>query len=105
MGFIDLPDPVSMFQSAKTAGLERKEINALVSAAYSATISFLWRSGSAKWAVWTGEGQGMRDAATSMYLALSSLESKNFLTLTVPKDLLDPSNLSKFQTESQEKSK
>ncbi|MGH9505219.1 MAG: hypothetical protein ACRD20_20390 [Terriglobales bacterium] len=103
MGLIDLPDPVSMFESAKNAGLERKEINALVSAAYSAVISFLWRSGSAKWAVWTGEGQGMKDAATAMYLSLSNLESKNFLTLTVPADLLDPNNLSKFQTESQEK--
>ena len=92
-----------MFESAKNAGLERDEINALVSAAYSAFISALWRSGSAKWAIWTGEGQGMKDAATAMYLSLSQLESKNFLTLTVPKDLLDADNLSRFQTEFKEK--
>lgn len=99
MGLIDLPNPVSMLEAAKNAGLERKEINALVSAAYSATISFLWRSGAATWAAWFGEGQALKDAATAMYLSLSELESKNFLTLTVPQDLLDANNLSKFQTE------
>ena len=99
MGLFSLPDPVSMFESAKNAGLERDVINSLVSAAYSAWISFMWRSGSSKWAIWTGEGQGMKDAATAMYLSLRELEKKNFLTLTVPEDLLDPNNLSKFQTE------
>lgn len=99
MSLFSLPDPVSMFESAKTAGLEREIANSLVSAAYSAWISFMWRSGSAKWAIWSGEGQGMKDAATAMYLSLRELEKKNFLTLTVPQDLLDPNNLSKFQTE------
>jgi hypothetical protein len=41
----------------------------------------------------------MQDAATSMYLTLSDLESKNFLTLTVPKDLIEASNVSNFQSE------
>jgi hypothetical protein len=103
MGLFSIPDPVSMFESAKNAGLERETANALVSASLSASISAMWRSGSAKWAAWTGEGQALKDAATAMYLSLSKLEKKNFLTLTVPKDLLDADNLSRFQTEQQEK--
>jgi len=103
MGLISIPDPISIFESAKTAGLEREVINSLASAAYSAWISAMWRSGSAKWADWTGEGQAMKDAATAVYLSLRDLEKKNFLTLTVPKDLLDADNLARFQTE--EKSK
>jgi len=99
VSFLSFPDPVSIFESAKTAGLERDELNALVSAAYSATITALWRSGDAKWSAWFGEGQALKDAATAMYLSLRALEKKNFLTLTVPSDMLKPENLSKFQTE------
>ena len=88
-----------MFEGAKNAGLERDIAQALVSAAYSASISAMWRSGSAKWVLITGEGQALKDAATAMYLSLRELEKKNFLTLTVPKDLLDADNLSRFQTE------
>lgn len=98
-GFLSIPDPVSIFESAKNAGLERDVANSFVSAAYSAWISFMWRSGQAKWATFTGEGQAMKDAATAMYLSLRELEKKNFLTLTVPQDLLDPDNLARFQTE------
>jgi|SRR5579862_3535559 hypothetical protein len=103
MPLFNFPDPVSIFESTKTAGLEREVANALVSSAYSAWISFVWRSGAAKWADWTGEGQAMKDAATSMYLSLSALEKKGFLALTVPKDLLEANNLSRFQTEQQTK--
>ena len=103
MGLIDFPDPVSMFEGAKTAGLERDVINALMSAAYSSWITFMWRSGTAKWADFTGEGQALKDAATCAYLSLRELEKKNFLTLTVPQDLLAPNNLSKFQTEEKTK--
>jgi hypothetical protein len=103
MGLIDFPDPVSMFEGAKTAGLERQVINALMSAAYSAWITFMWRSGTAKWADFTGEGQALKDAATAAYLSLRELEQKNFLTLTLPQDLLAADNLSKFQTEEKEK--
>src|SRR5271170_5170462 len=103
MGLIDFPDPIAMFEGGKTAGLEREVINSLVSAAYSAWISMLWRSGQAKWAAFTGEGQALKDAATSVYLTLSTLEAKGFLSLTVPQDLLDPNNLSRFQTEEKTK--
>jgi hypothetical protein len=99
MGFIDLPDPVSMFEGAKNAGLERDIARSLVSAAYSAWITFMWRSGSAKWVQITGEGQALKDAATAAYLSLRELEKKNFLALTVPQDLLSADNLSRFQTE------
>ena len=103
MGLIDFPDPVSMFEGAKTAGLEREVINALMSAAYSAWITFMWTSGAAKWADFTGEGQALKAAATTAYRSLRELEKKNFLTLTIPQDLLDADNLSRFQTEFQSK--
>jgi hypothetical protein len=103
MDLIGFPDPVSMFEKAKSANLEREIVNSVVSAAYSAWISAMWRSGSAKWALWAGEGQAMKDAATAVYLSLRELEQKNFLTLTVPTDLLAADNLSRFQTEYQEK--
>jgi hypothetical protein len=56
MGLFEIPDPVSMFESAKNAGLEREIANAFVSASLSAAIAGMWRSGSAKWADWTGTG-------------------------------------------------
>jgi hypothetical protein len=71
-----------------------------VSAAYSAWISAMWRSGSAKWVVITGEGQALKDAATAVYLSLRALEKKGFLVLCVPTDMLDAANLARFQTES-----
>jgi len=96
MGLIDFPDPLSDLATAK---LEREVVNSLMSAAYSSWITFMWTSGQAKWADWSGEGQAMKNAATSAYLSLCELEKKNFLTLTVPKDLLAPDNLSRFQTQ------
>jgi hypothetical protein len=98
MGLLDFPNPVSYYEGVKNGTLEREEVNALVSMAYSAQISFLWRSGSSKWAQWTGEGKALQDAATVMYLSLSNLQKKGFLTLSVPSDLLAAENLSKFQT-------
>lgn len=103
MGLFQIPDPVSMFESAKNAGLERDIADALVSASLSAAITGMWRSGSAKWADWTGEGQALKDAATVMYLTLQQQLKPGFLALTVPKDLLDPANLSRFQSELKEK--
>jgi hypothetical protein len=103
MGLVDFPDPVSMFEGGKTAGLEREVINALVSSAYSAWISAMWRSGSAKWVLITGEGQALKDAATAVYLSLRNLQTKGFLTLTVPEDMLAADNLARFQTEEKTK--
>lgn len=103
MGLFDIPDPVSICESAATAKLEREVVNALMSASYSAILTGMWRSGSAKWAQFTGEGQALQDAAIAMYLSLQQLESKNFLTLTVPQDMLAASNLRKFQTEEKTK--
>lgn len=100
MGLITLPDPVGIYESAKNAGFARDEVNAFVSMAYSAQITFLWRSGESKWAQWLGEGKAMQDAATAMYLSLQELQQKKFLTLTVPQDLLEATNLSRFQTSS-----
>jgi hypothetical protein len=99
MGLIDAPNPVAWFEGAKNSGMERDELNAFVSMAYSAQISFLWRSGSSKWAQWIGEGKALQDAATAMYLSLGNLQKKNFLCLTVPQDMLAADNLSKFQTQ------
>ena len=103
MSLLEFPNPVGWFESAKNAGLQRDEINAFVSMLYSSQISFLWRSGESKWAQWVGEGKAMQDAATAMYLSLENLQKAGFLTLTVPKDLLEADNLSRFQTSSKEK--
>ena len=103
MGLLEFPNPVAWVEGAKTAGLEREEINAFLSMLYSAQISFLWRSGSSKWAQYIGEGKALKDAATAMYLSLEQLEKKGFLMLTVPKDLLDADNLSRFETTFKEK--
>jgi hypothetical protein len=99
MALISLPDPVSILEAAETAKLEREVVNALVSAEYSALIAFVWRAGSSKLAAALGIGQALKDAATVRYLSLRDLEKKNFLTLTVPQDLLDAGNLARFQTE------
>lgn len=99
MNLISFPDPIAWYQGAKQAGLERDEINAFVSMAYSAWLSFTWRSGTARWAVWTGEGKAMQDGATAAFLSLRALEKKNFLTLSLPSDMLAAENLSRFQTE------
>jgi hypothetical protein len=104
MGLIDFPDPGSIFNSFKTGGLERDALNAVLSAMYSGYISALWSEGVSKWALWSGSGQGLKDAATATYLSLRDLETKKFLTLTVPKDLLDPANLNRFQTTEEKKS-
>lgn len=99
MNLLSFPDPISWYSGAKQAGLERDEINAFVSMLYSAQISFLWRSGKAKWALWAGEGQAMQDAATAMFLSLEALQKKGFLTLAVPSEMLEAANISKFTTE------
>jgi len=91
-------NPVAMWESGKNAGLEREEINAFVSAAYSAWLAFMWRSGSSKWALWSGESKALQDAATAAYLSLEALQAKGFLVLTVSSDMLDAVNVSKFQT-------
>jgi len=100
MGLLDFPSPVDWLNAAKNGAIERQAANALMSAAYSSWITGMWASGSSKWATWFGEGQAMKDAATVAYLTLSQLETKGFLTLTVPQDLLSADNLSRFQTSS-----
>lgn len=104
MGLFTIPDPVSMFESAANAKLERKEAVALISATISASITGMWSSGAAKWAIWSDEAQALKDAATVAFLTLREREIDGTpLTLTVPKELLDPNNLARFQTESKGK--
>ena len=98
MALLEFPNPVSWYSGAKQAGLERDEINAFVSMVYSAWLSFMWRSGSARWALWSGEGKAMQDAATAAYLSLEALQKKGFITLTVPSEMLEAPNVSRFQT-------
>jgi hypothetical protein len=100
MGLFSFPDPLSDLAASK---LEKEAVNSILSAAYSSWITFLWTSGQAKWADWSGEGKAMKNAATSAYLSLRELEKKGFLTLTVPTEMLSADNLSKFQTEQKSK--
>lgn len=99
MGFLEFPNPGDWFNSFKMGDIERKAANAVMSAAYSSYISGLWSEGDSKLFAWAGAGQGLKDAATAAYLSLRELEAKGFLVLTVPKDLLEANNLSRFQTE------
>lgn len=96
MGLLEFPNPVSWYESAKNAGLERQAANSLISTMYSSWLTFLWSSGKNSW--W-GEGQALRDAATAAYLSISQLETKDFLVLTVPTEMLSAANLSRFQTQ------
>lgn len=97
MALFEFPNPGDWVASFKDDTQKRKAINAAMSAAYSSYISGLWSEGSAKWLGSTG--QGLKDAATAAYLSLRDLEGKDFITLSVPKELLDPNNLARFQTE------
>jgi hypothetical protein len=103
MGLVDFPDPGAIFNSFKMGSIERDTLNAVLSAMYSGYISALWSEGASKWAIWSGAGQGLKDSATATYISLQQLEKKGFLTLTVPKALLDPANLNNFQTSQQTK--
>jgi len=103
MGLLDFPNPGDWFNSFKMGDMERKAANAVMSAAYSSYISGLWSEGNSKIFSWAGAGQGLKDAATAAYLSLRELESKGFLVLTVPKELLDADNLARFQTEEKTK--
>ena len=71
------------------------------SAAASSYITGLWSEGKAvqKWKFLSAQGPALCDMATATYLSLREMERKGFLILTVPEDLLDPNNLSRFQTE------
>lgn len=99
MAVFEFPNPGDWFNSFKMGTLEREAANAVMSAAYSSYISGLWSEGDSKLFSFAGAGQGLKDAATAAYLSLRELEAKGFLVLTVPKDLLDADNLSRFQTE------
>lgn len=100
MGLLDFPNPIAWITGAKDDDQKRALINATMSALYSAQITLLWETGKAaknKW--WGSEGPALQATAASIYLTLSVLEKKGLITLTVPKDLLDPNVLSQFQTE------
>lgn len=85
-----------MFESAENAKLERSAANALVSSTLSGWLSFFWTLGKRSL---FGLGPALQDMTTAQYLTLNKLETKNFLTLTVPQDMLAPANLSRFETE------
>src|SRR5215472_3969298 len=94
MGLIDF-NPVAWAESAKNAGLERDEIKAAASSAYSFFLNLVWRGAESRIVQWLGLGSGLKDAATALYL---TLRDKPFVDLTVPQDMLVAANLSRFQT-------
>lgn len=92
MGVIDFPDPVSWYESAKNAGMEREAASAVLSAVYSFWITGMWSLGQKKYFSF------LADAATSMYLSLDVLEKKELLALSIPTAMLEAKNLSRFTT-------
>ena len=96
MNLLEFPNPAEWINSVKDADQKRTLINATVSALYSAQITLLWETGRRK--LW-GEGTALQRTATSMYMTLQALEKKGLIVLTVPKDLLEKSNLDQFEIE------
>lgn len=92
MGLIDFPNPVEWHESAKNAGMERDAANTVLSSVYSFWLTGMWALGQRRWFGF------LADAATAMYLALTTLEKKGLLTLTVPTTMLEDKNLSRFTT-------
>jgi len=76
--------------------LKRQAIKSILSAGYSATITMLFETGRKK--LW-GEGKALQQTARSIWLSLQPLADAGLLSLDVPKDLMDPDELSKFQGE------
>jgi hypothetical protein len=91
-----IPDPLSDILANK---MEKEIVKVVMSTAYSASISGMWSTGGGKLAQWLGVGQGERDAATATYLSLQPMVERGDLVLTVPKEMLEPNNLARFQTE------
>jgi hypothetical protein len=100
MGLLDFPNPASWVTSIKDDDQKRATINAVTSAAYSAWIAFLWRSGQRNL---FGFGPALADAAVSTYLSLHVLQKKGFLALSLPQDMLKADVLAKFVTEEETK--
>ncbi len=98
MSLFSIPSPVDLVESAINAKLEREVIEGALSAAYSSLITGLWSEGSAKIFAYFGAGQGLRDSATALYLSLLPYQTKG-LVLTVPTEMLEANNLSRFQTQ------
>lgn len=92
MGLIDFPSPVDWYESAKNAGLERQEAVTVLSAVYSFWITAMWSLGQSRF-FWF-----LKDAASAMYQTLAQLQKSGKLDLTVPTEMLQPANLSKFTT-------
>ncbi len=94
-----LPDPLADILGNK---LEKNIAKTLLSATYSASITGLWSSKQSRLAQWLGIGQADRDVATSIYLSLQPMVESGDIVLTVPRELLDPNNLARFQSELKE---
>ncbi len=91
----------TLWQQVAMGKLEREIANAGASALASMLVTGLWSQGNHLSAKWFGtEGEVLKDQAMAAYLTLSVLETKGFLTLTVPQDLLaDVNRKAKFETE------
>lgn len=92
MGLLDFPNPSDWIQSAKNGGMEREAANTVLSSVYSFWITGMYTLGQRKYFSF------LADAASAMYVSLSTLEKKDLLALTVPSAMLDAKNLSRFVT-------
>lgn len=87
------PDPLS---DALVAKLESHLANAIASSQLSGWVTFLWTLGKKNL---LGFGPAFQAMATAQLQSLRQLETKGFLVLTVPNEMLAPENLAKYQTE------
>ena len=88
--------PVSAVLEIGDDKLKQEAIKSVLSAAYSAAITSLFETGRKK--LW-GEGHALQQTARALYLSLQPLVQNGVLSLSVPKDLLDPDELAKFEGE------
>jgi hypothetical protein len=92
----NLPDPVSMFETAKNAGLEREVALDFIGTAYSSFLNLLW--GLQKVPV-VGGAFKAQALGTFFSLRNSQLYQEGKIKLTVKKEMLDPDLLSQYETE------
>lgn len=92
----DLPDPVSMFESAKNAGLERKAALDFVGNTYSSFLNLLW--GLRKIPLL---GPGFREQALGTLASIKNnkLFQDGQLRITVRKEMWNPDLLAQYQGE------
>lgn len=74
--FLSVPNPADIVNGILTGKLEREFGKALLSAAFSAQIAFLWAASESRIPKWLGLGKAFKDMATAIYCSLEPIVDK-----------------------------